>query len=547
MMTRYKMAHAILALLGGCFFFACTGSFEDYNTDKSGFPDEKQEYDLTKYGLNATIAQKGIYFNYNWGAGVNWPFQIMQNLGADMFAGYFHDCNRDLFSKNSAYNLDEGWTSSNWINTYGYIMPALYNSEKVNTEEQGILPFLGITKILKVATMHRIADQYGPIVYSDFGSTTNSDPESLQQAYGHFFADLDEGIRLIQEYLKDNEGKESFYRFDLITKTRTYDEWLRFANSLRLRLAMRISNVDKTRAAAETKKCFDSKLGFLEPEKHMIAVRTIGTGYSNPLGEINRSWGEVFLNASMESFLVGYDDPRLSKYFVAATGNQNVKPEDQVNYLFPVEGKFVGIRQGINVHHGNYSNHSKSTITKSTDAILMTPAEVCFLRAEAALRGYTTENARMFYEEGIKVSFSQWGVGGQLDNYLKSDAVPADFKDALDSRFDVPAMTDITPAWDEANSMERKLEQIITQKWIACYPEGAEAWAEQRRTGYPKLFKVYENNSNGTIDKDIMIRRLPFPSALQSDADQYSKLLRLLGGANNGGTRLWWDTGRNSF
>lgn len=545
---KNKIKSIAMLLLGGLISFsACTDNFEDYNTDKTGFPEDKQEYDFNKYGLNTQIIQKGIYFNYNWGSGVNWPYQIMQNLGADMFSGYFHDMHKDFFMHNSAYNLNDGWTSSNWVNTYGYIMPAIYRSEQL-TEEEGFPSFLGITKILKVATMHRIADQYGPLVYSNFGSKTGSEPESLKDAYYSFFTDLDDGIKLIKDFVSQNPGIESFYKFDILTQTRTYDEWLRFANSLRLRLAIRISNVDSAKASAEVKKCFDSQIGFIEPNRHMIAVSTVGSGYSNPLGEINKGWSEVYINASMESFLVGYDDPRLPKYFDPANGNAGLKPEDQVAYLFSIDGTFKGIRQGINVSHDKYKYHSKSTISQSTNAILMTPAEVCFLRAEAALRGYSTDNAKEYYEKGIEASLSQWGVAGLLNDYLTSTNTPAKFKDALDARFDVDAMTDITPKWDDADSNEKKLERIITQKWIACYPEGAEAWAEQRRTGYPKLFKVYDNSSNGAIDTDIMIRRLPFPAALQSDnPDQYNKLLQLLGGTNNGGTRLWWDVGQNRF
>lgn len=518
---------------------ACTSSFEKDNTDETGFPDDKQDLDFNKYGLKLLIVQKGIYFNYNWGAGLNWPFQVMQNLGADMFAGYFHDAKDNFFMHNSTYNLNDSWTSANWINTYGYIMPAIYTSEEL-TETENYPSFLGITKILKVATMHRIADQYGPLVYSNFGSKTGSDPESLKDAYDHFFEDLEEGIQLIQDFVAKNPGIESYYKFDILTATRTYDEWLRFANSLRLRLAMRISDVDSAKAAEMVQKCIDSKIDFLEPETHLISVSTVGSGYNNPLGEINKAWNEAYINASMESFLVGFNDPRLPKYFEKATGSGEGK------YLFDIKGTYKGIRQGINVSHGNYSGHSKSTITQSTNAILMTPAEVYFLLAEAALKGYvTTGSARAFYEEGVKASFMQWGVGNQSDAYLESKATPADFKDALDSRFDAKAMTDITPKWDEADTNERKLERIITQKWIACYPEGVEAWSEQRRTGYPKLFKVYENNSNGTIDTDVMIRRIPFPAALQSDnPDQYNKLLELLGGPNNGGTRLWWQQRR---
>ena len=104
----------------------------------------------------------------------------------------------------------------------------------------------------------------------------------------------------------------------------------------------------------------------------------------------------------------------------------------------------------------------------------------------------------------------------------------------------------VTPAWDNAASNEEKLEKIITQKWIACYPEGCEAWAEQRRTGYPKLFPVLVNDSQGTIDTNLGPRRLNFFVGIQTaNPEQYAALTKALGGADNCGTRLWWDTGRN--
>lgn len=86
------------------------------------------------------------------------------------------------------------------------------------------------------------------------------------------------------------------------------------------------------------------------------------------------------------------------------------------------------------------------------------------------------------------------------------------------------ALITTTPNFDDAVNQEEQLEKIITQKWIACWPEGMEAWAEQRRTGYPKLFKVQTNNSNGTIDTDIMIRRLPFS---QDDAKKILSSIKI--------------------
>ena len=79
------------------------------------------------------------------------------------------------------------------------------------------------------------------------------------------------------------------------------------------------------------------------------------------------------------------------------------------------------------------------------------------------------------------------------------------------------------------------------------FPEGCEAWAEQRRTGYPRLFPVRFNHSKeGCIDTETMIRRLNFPGGLKTEnAEQYVALVTALGGKDNAGTRLWWDTGTN--
>ena len=108
--------------------------------------------------------------------------------------------------------------------------------------------------------------------------------------------------------------------------------------------------------------------------------------------------------------------------------------------------------------------------------------------------------------------------------------------------------TTVSPKFDASASNEKKLEQIITQKWLAIYPEGCEAWAEQRRTGYPQIFQVAENLSGGVINTETMIRRVPFPQGyIQSDPTLYNQLLQQLGGADNGGTRLWWDAGQNNF
>jgi hypothetical protein len=92
------------------------------------------------------------------------------------------------------------------------------------------------------------------------------------------------------------------------------------------------------------------------------------------------------------------------------------------------------------------------------------------------------------------------------------------------------------------------LEQIITQKWISMFPDGQEAWSEFRRTGYPRIFPVVVNNSGGDIDTNIQIRRINFvENELNTNSANVQTAVGFLNGPDNGGTRLWWDTGGSNF
>ena len=558
MMKKDTIYIISLFIAGLTIFSSCTGNFEEYNTKTTGYGEDKQIQDFKLYTNPIDIVEQGIYFNYDWGSGKNWPYQIMQNLSSDMFCGYFHDFNGSFNDKNATYNLNDGLTSTTWINTYGYILPAAQKAIDLNKD---LYPaFVGVTKILKVELMHRIADLYGPIVYTQFGIKTGSDPDDLKTAYYAFFSDLDDAQQLINDYIKSAPNNNTFADADILTQGGTYPEWIKFSNSLRLRLAMRISNVDRTKAEYEAKKALDpNNGGVLELSSEIIQVSG-KNGYTNPLGEINKGWLEVHMNANMESYLLGYEDPRTQKYFEKSIEAYENEIDDNGNYVYGETrkdvnyyGQYKGIRQGTGTTHNYYKGHSISTVTPNTPAILMTAAEVWFLRAEAALRGYVDAGKEgEYYKKGVQTSFEQWGAGS-ADLYLESQNTPAGYKDAFGKEnnptiYDIAAQSNVTPKWEDAVAQEEKLEKIAVQKWLAIYPEGCEAWAEQRRTGYPKLFEVYHNNSQGTIDSKTGIRRLIFPQALKNDnPTQYNQLLRLLGGADNGGTRLWWDVGRNIF
>lgn len=539
-----KIKYTTALLLGGILSFSsCTDNFSKFNDTKGAYTDELQKYDNQTNLVPFATIQKGVI--YQTGVdGTDWQYQIIQNLVADMYCGYFHDMNGAFNKNNSTYNLNNGWTSAMWIYSYGNVMPSIADSEQLNTEKDWPL-YHAITKILKVAVLHRVSDYYGSILYDGFG-TADQAPQSQKEVYKRFFEDLGTAINI----LKDYKGGVSFESADFMMPEgkRTPAQWLKFANSLRLRLAIRVSNVDRGLAEEQAKAALDvTNGGVLE-----TANETVGEyGIRNPLGGV-AGWGEVFMNASLESFLKGYNDPRLKSYFNTAQDGRDkdgkiIKEVAGVKQINSIEGEFKGVRQGTGVGDNRYSTHSATTITVGSKIVVMSAAEVWFLRAEAALRGYTSEDVETCYKQGVTISFAQWDANG-VSEYLESENTPADYIDAFNKDFDAKATTTITPKWDNGASIENKLERIITQKWLALYPEGCEAWAEQRRTGYPKLFKVTVNNSGNAISTDDMIRRVFFNQDYKTDNPKlYNALVDKLNGADTGATRLWWDAGKNNF
>ncbi|MEG0455887.1 MAG: SusD/RagB family nutrient-binding outer membrane lipoprotein, partial [Bacteroides sp.] len=202
MKNKFKFTTALLmsGILG---FSACTDSFKDFNATNGAYTDELQKYDNQTNLVPFATIQKGIIYQTGI-EGTDWQYQVMQNLAADMYAGYFHDMNGSFNDKNSTYKLNDGWTSAMWTTTYSQCMPIILNSEELNTEKEFPL-FHALTKILKVTTMHRVSDYYGPILYRNFGKT-NAAPESQEQVYKNFFEDLASAVTLLKNY----KGAETF-------------------------------------------------------------------------------------------------------------------------------------------------------------------------------------------------------------------------------------------------------------------------------------------------------------------------------------------------
>jgi len=517
--------------------FGCTKDFEEYNTNPTALSPE-QTTALLKSAIGPI--EQEIFHNY----------QIAQNLSADAFSGYMMaptPFNGGINNMN--YSLNNGWNSAGFNDQYNFVMAPIskIGQSEVKTKSPEAW---GIALLVQVMAMSRVTDKFGPIPYTTAGSSLVSTPyEDQKTVYNAFFKQIDTAATNLQAYIAAKPGIPAFYdKGDLVYQGDPV-RWLKLANSLRLRLAMRIVKADAATAKLQAEKALSAPGGLLTTVNDNAAVAQSGTR-DNDLWVVTVSYdGDNALGAALQSYLSGYKDPRLPVYATPAT--------DPL-----IAGQYVGIRAGANTSfnglgkpgYRNYSSINSSDNLKSpagqkSPQILMTAAEVWFLKAEAALRGWSgSGDAQTNYETGISTSLQQWNVSA--GNYLAdATSTPSAYVDPKNPANNSAAVSTITVKWDAAASNEQKLERIITQKWLAIFPDGQEAWSEYRRTGYPKLFTVANNFSNGTINTQTQIRRLPYPSTEfgNGNSQEVVKAVGLLGGPDNGGTRLWWDIDKGNF
>ena len=143
------------------------------------------------------------------------------------------------------------------------------------------------------------------------------------------------------------------------------------------------------------------------------------------------------------------------------------------------------------------------------------------------------------------MSFLERGLtAAAAATYAESASEPQAFEDAsaASTKYNASKPSSVSPKWNAGAGDEEKLERIITQKWIAMFPNGQEAWSEFRRTGYPKVIPIVNNLSGGKVDTNVQVRRMTFPrSEYSNNAAGVAAATALLGGADTGGTKLWWD------
>lgn len=523
------MKKIICAILLLSVFASCTKDFVTTNQNPNQISDEMLKQDFNLVGSPFS----NLLFNL-------FGHQIEEDLCHDSWMGHLQTPTNFVGNvNNTTYYVR--WNVY-WNRVYGDVMsPA---KQVIQLAADNNLPlFATWAKLIRILSISKLTAYHGPVIYSNYGSpdpVINYDKES--DLYSQFFSDLD----AIQTDFDANKDYKGFAKFDPSYQG-NISSWMKVVNSLRLRLAIRISKIDPALAKTQGEKAMADPAGLIETNADNFNVALLGNKI--PFAVICFEWDDTRMGAVMESFLGGLKDGRVSKFFSPLT-NAALYADHPA---FPYKGIRNGAYINAKIDRVPFSRISEDFRNVQTRRSF-TAAEVSLLKAEAGLRGWAgAGDPKANYENGVRLSFADWGAGG-VDAYLADNtSKPLNYVDPVDARNNFTSSSTVTVAWNDVDSKELKLEKIITQKWINNFTNSNEAWVDFRRTGYPKIPHVAKNDSSpdwGVIPADQWIKRMPFVNAERTGnaagvADAVTKMGS--GAKDDIATRLWWDTGGPNF
>lgn len=524
----------VISILSGC-----TGNFEEMNINPTQPTSVSPALLLPKmqeYGFNCR----------------SWEYQVGENLHANQYAQYFA-CSTTSFSTDR-YAWNDGWVRDGyWKPFYLYYANNLHtvkNSLEAHPEYSNMYQ---VMRILSAMVASRTTDVFGDIPYFEAGQGTLSPAyDSQKEIYYDLFKELDEAVSSLQAN-KSDPTQSSYGTSDIIYGG-DLDKWIKLGNSVRLRLAMRISFVDPEKAKAEGEKALSGSLISSNAETAGIAQDTRSNGHSLWLISF---WSEFRTSKTMIDIMLNessVEDPRLPLHFSQTEGYvkgeyskkwqglPNGLPTDYLNNKDNYPDYLAANNSCIWGYNacGNWNSHAYGAGNSAPSSyygqivkpfIILNYAEVCFLKAEAAIRGWAgAGDAKTNYEAGIRASFEE----------AREDADPTY---TYEPENDDAYIDGGNVKWNEGDNFETKLKKIITQKWIGIYPNGVEAWTEFRRTGYPALTPVVASENN-LIKSGEFIKKLRYiDDELSMNANASSSSLNQ-GKGDGQDVRVWWDTGR---
>ena len=529
MKKRKYIGYTLLALM----FSACTDNFERANINPYQITGESLEQDFNHVGAFYPSMLNNLFQD-----------QIADNLAHESFVGHLGTPTPFVSNRNNTtYYIT--WGDPYWNGIYNNVMAPARQVIEI-AEEGGYDAFAAWAKLIRIIGTSRLSAYHGPIIYSEYGSPSQSIMyDSEETLYNTWFTELDEILAVFNE----NTDYTGLTKFDA-SYSGNVGKWIKVVNSLRLTLAMRLSKVAPSVAKTQGEKAISDPGGLIRTLDDAWYLSLYG-GPFQP-GRIAFGWGDTRMGAAMESVLGGYGDPRVDKFFDPAAEEALYADHPDFPYKGIQSGAYIVAKDDRLTYSNLDAQFDPAGNNSGGKRRMLMPSDVLFTLAEASLRGWAgAGSAQENYENGIRASFTEWGAGG-VDDYLQNDTdLPLNYIDPKDARNNFANRMTVTVKWDEGASNEVKLDKILTQKWISSVHNTLEIWVDHRRTGYPKLPYVSKNDSDptwGIIPANDFLRRMPFTNAeRENNPSGVADATIKLGGPDEIGTRLWWDTGGPNF
>ena len=493
-----KLIIPVLALLA---LASCTAKFDEMNKPTTGLTMDSA---APMYIFGRTL--------YN---GSSNDHQRNFNLNDDMYAHYF----AQGLGWTDFWRYNAGWGDIFWRDFYTDRLQEYWLINEICGDEDHYKCIKAANDVWNVVLWLRVIDRYGDAPYFDeegnFGAGKGTTlPYS---AVADIYADLIKRLQADAATLGSTSGQWDFGDYDFLFQN-DWNQWKKFANTLIMRLSMRFANAGNTYQSAFTaaaNACFDAPSDYA---RISCDTSVWGDYYDRTFND----WSNTFtncdflsvLNGNNAGYTTGVVDPRRPFFFLPGTDEASAGNSNWDGYPFDytadTEAAVVSAHGGkgsyarLNMYDVNgifhyvSANHTNANLSWCYSSY----SEAMFLKAEAALRGWISGDPETMWKAAIKASMDEIAIfvtrsGG-------SNTISAAEQNAY-----IAAL----PAFG-ANK-EQQLRSIIIQKWIALYPNSVEAWAEQRRTGYPdyasKVLTYPDVSASSGVSKGNIIQRIPYP------------------------------------
>ncbi|RXM43549.1 SusD/RagB family nutrient-binding outer membrane lipoprotein [Flavobacterium sp. YO12] len=458
-------------------FVSCSDTLDDINKNPNA-----TETPLAPYLLTGSLKQGADLY---WGDNTNFNSSLL----------FVQHWAKIQYTEPDRYDVSNTSFTSLWNTGYATLITDL-NTILNFSDQQANSNYKGIALTLRSWTFLLLTDAYGSIPYKEAGLKVTPAYNTQKEVYTGLLEDLKQAQSLLSATNGTVTGDLS-YKGDI-------SKWKKLVNSLRLRIALRISDKEPALAKQAAIDATTDAAGVLSSNNDTFKFTYTSSPQQNPASAWFETRDDFRVSKTLVEKLTELSDPRLPVYAQLPTDKSVVK--------------YVGAGNGLTNSDANSQGFAKTSkpgtyfLTSSSPAVIVSYSEVLFNLAEAAARGYISGDAEQLYKNAITASFNQFGItdATAISNYLNQVSVKYD-------------------ATNYAKS-------IGTQKWIAFYGQGLDAFTEWRRLDYP----VLKAGPSTVLDGQIPSRFF-YPGTEQSlNGSNYQTAVSAQG-KDLLTTKLWFD------